>query len=37
VLKTHEPSLIEGLEQATRKSIIIQSDLTQHWGQCEIY
>jgi ribonuclease G len=36
-LKTRESSLIEELEQATRKSIIIQSDPTLHWEQYDIY
>jgi len=31
-LKTRESSLIEELEQATRKSVIIQSDPTLHWS-----
>ncbi len=36
-LKTRESSLVEELEQATRKSIIIQSDPTLHWEQYDIY
>ncbi len=36
-LKTREASLIEDLEQATRKSIVIQSDPTLHWEQYDIY
>jgi ribonuclease G len=36
-LKTRESSLIEELEQATRKSAIIQSDPTLHWEQYDIY
>jgi ribonuclease G len=36
-LKTRESSLIEELEQMTRKSIIIQSDATLHWEQYDIY
>jgi ribonuclease G len=36
-LKTRESSLIEELEQVTRKSIIIQSDATLHWEQYDIY
>ena len=36
-LKTREASLIEELEQATRKSISIQSDATLHWEQYDIY
>jgi ribonuclease G len=36
-LKTRESSLIEDLERATRKSIIIQSDPTLHWEQYDIY
>jgi Rne/Rng family ribonuclease len=36
-LKTRESSLIEELEQTTRKSIIIQSDPTLHWEQYDIY
>src|ERR1019366_5297314 len=36
-LKTRESSLIEELEQHTRKSIIIQSDPTLHWEQYDIY
>jgi len=35
--KTRESSLIEELEQATRKSAIIQSDPTLHWEQYDIY
>jgi Rne/Rng family ribonuclease len=36
-LKTRESNIIEELEQATRKSIIIQSDPTLHWEQYDIY
>jgi len=36
-LKTRESSLVEELEQVTRKSIIIQSDPTLHWEQYDIY
>ena len=36
-LKTRESGLIEELEQATRKSAIIQSDATLHWEQYDIY
>ena len=36
-LKTRESTLIEELEQATRKNIIIQSDPTLHWEQYDIY
>jgi Rne/Rng family ribonuclease len=36
-LKTRESSLIEDLERATRKTIIIQSDPTLHWEQYDIY
>jgi Rne/Rng family ribonuclease len=36
-LKTREASLIEDLEQNTRKSIVIQSDPTLHWEQYDIY
>jgi len=36
-LKTREASLVEELEQATHKSIIIQSDPTLHWEQYDIY
>ena len=36
-LKTRESSLIEELEQVTRKSVIIQSDPTLHWEQYDIY
>ena len=36
-LKTRESSLIEELEQTTRKSVIIQSDPTLHWEQYDIY
>ena len=32
-----KPSLIEELEQATRKSVIIQADPTLHWEQYDIY
>jgi Rne/Rng family ribonuclease len=35
--KTRESPLIEELEQATRKSAIIQSDPTLHWEQYDIY
>jgi ribonuclease G len=35
--KTRESSLIEELEQVTRKSVIIQSDPTLHWEQYDIY
>ncbi len=35
--KTRESSLIDELEQATRKSAIIQSDPTLHWEQYDIY
>ncbi len=36
-LKTREASLIEELERATKKSIIIQADPTLHWEQYDIY
>ena len=36
-LKTREASLIEVLEQATHKSVIIHSDPTLHWEQYDIY
>ena len=36
-LKTRESGLIEELERATRKSIIIQADPTLHWEQYDIY
>ena len=36
-LKTRESSLVEELEQATHKSVIIQSDPTLHWEQYDIY
>ena len=36
-LKTREAGLIDELEQATRKSIIIQGDPTLHWEQYDIY
>ncbi|MBZ5659489.1 MAG: Rne/Rng family ribonuclease [Acidobacteriia bacterium] len=36
-LKTRESSLIDELEQTTRKSVIIQSDPTLHWEQYDIY
>jgi Rne/Rng family ribonuclease len=36
-LKTREASLVDELEQATRKSVIIQSDPTLHWEQYDIY
>ncbi|MGH9713536.1 MAG: Rne/Rng family ribonuclease [Candidatus Acidiferrales bacterium] len=36
-LKTRESSLIEELEQWTKKSIIIQADPTLHWEQYDIY
>ena len=36
-LKTRESSLVEELEQVTRKSVIIQSDPTLHWEQYDIY
>ncbi len=36
-LKTRESGLVEELEQATRKSVIIQSDPTLHWEQYDIY
>ena len=36
-LKTREASLIEELEQLTRKSAIIQADPTLHWEQYDIY
>jgi len=36
-LKTRESSLIEELEQWTKKSVIIQADPTLHWEQYDIY
>jgi ribonuclease G len=36
-LKTRESSLIDELEQWTKKSIIIQADPTLHWEQYDIY
>jgi Rne/Rng family ribonuclease len=36
-LKTRESSLIDELEQATHKSLIIQADPTLHWEQYDIY
>ncbi len=36
-LKTREASLIEELENWTRKSVIIQADPTLHWEQYDIY
>ncbi|MGA7785262.1 MAG: Rne/Rng family ribonuclease, partial [Candidatus Acidiferrales bacterium] len=36
-LKTREAPLIEELEAATRKSVIIQSDPTLHWEQYDIF
>ncbi len=36
-LKTREAAIVEELEQATRKSVIIQSDPTLHWEQYDIY
>jgi len=36
-LKTRESSLMEELEQMTKKSIIIQADPTLHWEQYDIY
>jgi len=36
-LKTRESSLVEELEQATHKSVIIQADPTLHWEQYDIY
>ncbi len=36
-LKTRESSLIEELEQSTKKSVIIQADPTLHWEQYDIY
>ncbi len=36
-LKTREAGLIDELEQATRKSMIIQADPTLHWEQYDIY
>jgi Rne/Rng family ribonuclease len=36
-LKTREASLVEELEQWTKKSIIIQADPTLHWEQYDIY
>jgi ribonuclease G len=36
-LKTRESSMIDELERATKKSVIIQSDPTLHWEQYDIY
>ena len=36
-LKTREAGLIEDLENATHKSVIIQSDPTLHWEQYDIF
>jgi Rne/Rng family ribonuclease len=36
-LKTRESSLIEELEQWTKKSVIIQADPTLHWEQYDIH
>ncbi len=36
-LKTRESSLIDELEQWTKKSVIIQADPTLHWEQYDIY
>jgi ribonuclease G len=36
-LKTREAALIEDLENATHKSVIIQSDPTLHWEQYDIF
>jgi Rne/Rng family ribonuclease len=36
-LKTRESSLIEELEQWTKKNVIIQADPTLHWEQYDIY
>ena len=36
-LKTREAVLVDELEQATRKSVIIQADPTLHWEQYDIY
>ena len=36
-LKTRESSLVDELEQWTRKSVIIQADPTLHWEQYDIY
>jgi ribonuclease G len=36
-LKTRESALVEELEQATHKSVIIQADPTLHWEQYDIY
>jgi Rne/Rng family ribonuclease len=36
-LKTRESSLVEELENWTKKSIIIQADPTLHWEQYDIY
>jgi len=36
-LKTRESNMIEELERATKKSVIIQSDPTLHWEQYDIY
>jgi Rne/Rng family ribonuclease len=36
-LKTRESSLMDELEQVTKKSLIIQADPTLHWEQYDIY
>jgi Ribonuclease G/E len=36
-LKTRESSLIDELEQWTKKTVIIQADPTLHWEQYDIY
>jgi ribonuclease G len=36
-LKTREASLIDELEQWTKKTVIIQADPTLHWEQYDIY
>jgi ribonuclease G len=36
-LKTREAGLIEELERATHKNVLIQSDATLHWEQYDIY
>ncbi|HKV28621.1 MAG TPA: Rne/Rng family ribonuclease [Candidatus Acidoferrales bacterium] len=36
-LKTRESSLMDELEQLTKKSVIIQADPTLHWEQYDIY
>ncbi|HEV2615212.1 MAG TPA: Rne/Rng family ribonuclease [Candidatus Acidoferrales bacterium] len=36
-LKTRESSLMDELEQVTKKSVIIQADPTLHWEQYDIY